>query len=69
MDDWIATKLASDERGRHLFAFVERGGWYWRRGLPGVAAAEALHGAQYNGKPRQFADMTLAQFREATGRD
>ena len=28
MDNWLAEKLADDQRGRHLFAFVERGGWY-----------------------------------------
>ena len=28
MDDGIAQMLAKNERFRHLFAFVERGGWY-----------------------------------------
>ncbi len=68
VDDWIATRLAGDERGRHLFAFVERGGWYsadaflaWLR--------QKLCTGQYNGQPRAFADMTLSQFHDATGRD
>lgn len=68
VDDWIAGKLATDERGRHLFAFVERGGWFsadaflaWLR--------DKLGSGQFDGKPRVFADMTLKQFHEATGRD
>ncbi len=28
MDDAIAEFIAESERSRHLFAFVERGGWY-----------------------------------------
>jgi predicted acylesterase/phospholipase RssA len=68
IDDWIASKLASDDRGRHLFAFVERGGWY---GAEAFLAwlRQRLNTGALDGKPRQFADMTMAQFRAATGRD
>jgi len=68
VDDWIARKLAASARGRHLFAFLERGGWYaadafvaWMR--------RRLNSGQLDGRPRAFADMTLAQFHEATGRE
>lgn len=68
VDDWIATKLAASARGRHLFAFVERGGWYaadafvaWLR--------QRLNTGQFNGKARAFAAMTMAQFHKATGRE
>jgi predicted acylesterase/phospholipase RssA len=68
VDDWIATKLAGDERGRHLYAFVERGGWF---GAEAFLAwlRERLCTGVVDGKPRQFADMTMAQYREATGRE
>jgi predicted acylesterase/phospholipase RssA len=68
VDDWLANKLASDNRGRHVFSFLERGGWYgaeaflkWLR--------QRLNAGELNGKPRDFADMSLAEFRQATGRD
>ena len=68
VDDWIARKLAASTRGRHLFAFLERGGWYaadafvaWMR--------RRLNSGQLDGRPRAFADMTLTQFHEATGRE
>ena len=68
VDDWIATRLAGDERGRHLYAFVERGGWYGADAFLSWLAARLSTGSA-DGKPRQFADMTMAQYREATGRD
>lgn len=68
VDDWIAGKLASDDRGRHLFAFVERGGWYGADAFLAWLRAR-LNTGTLNGQPRQFADMTLAEFRAATGRD
>ncbi|MGE5602021.1 MAG: patatin-like phospholipase family protein [Nitrososphaerales archaeon] len=68
VDDWVASKLAEDPRGRHLFAFVERGGWFsadaflaWLR--------QKLSTGQYDGQPRAFADMTMSQFHDATGRE
>lgn len=68
IDDWVADKLAEDNRGRHLFAFVERGGIYsadaflaWLR--------QKLSTGTFGGQPRAFAGMTLAEFRDATERD
>lgn len=68
VDDWIAGKLAGDDKGRHLFAFVERGGWY---GADAFIAwlRQRLNTDAPDGQPRQFADMTLAEFRKTTGRD
>ncbi len=68
VDDWLAGKLADDERGRHLFAFVERGGWYSADAFLAWLCRK-LNTGQLNGQPRAFADMTMAQFHEATGRD
>ena len=68
MDDWIARKLAASARGRHLFAFVERGGWYAADAF--VAwLQKRLNTGQLDGRARAFADMTMAQFYRATGRE
>jgi NTE family protein len=68
VDNWLAAKIADNDRGRHLYAFVERGGWFsadaflaWLR--------KKLSTGEYNGQPRAFADMTMSQFHEALGRE
>ncbi len=68
VDDWLAAKLADDARGRHLFAFVERGGWFSADAFLAWLKTK-LSSGQYNGKTRAFSDMTLTQFHDATGRD
>jgi NTE family protein len=66
MDDWIANQLAENEWGRHLFSFVERGGWY--SADPFVAWAERkLNEGKLNGRPRHFGKLTLVEYFEATG--
>jgi predicted acylesterase/phospholipase RssA len=65
IDDWIAGRLAENEWGRHLFSFVERGGWY--SADPFVAWAERkLNEGQMNGRPRNFGKLTLKEYFEAT---
>jgi NTE family protein len=66
VDDWLAAKLATDERGRHLFAFVERGGWYSADAFLAWLRTKLSTG-QFNGQTRAFADMTMSQFHDATG--
>lgn len=67
-EDWIAARLASHPFGRHLFAFVERGGWYAADRF--VAWFERmLDSGEFNGTPRAFSGMTLAEFRQATGKE
>jgi predicted acylesterase/phospholipase RssA len=65
MDDGIAQMLAQGERFRHLFAFVERGGWYaadrfvlWLR--------TKLDTGSWKGGERRFSPMTLAKFFDET---
>ena len=65
MDDGIAQMLAKNERFRHLFAFVERGGWYaadrfilWLR--------TKLDTGSWKGGARRFSSMSLAQFYDGT---
>ena len=66
VDDFIAQHLAQNQTSRHLYAFVERGGWYsadnfltWLRGR--------LDAGQWRGAPRKFSAMTLEEFFAATG--
>ncbi len=65
LDDWIAHQLAENPRGRHLFSFVERGGWY--SADPFVAWLERkLDEAPGDGKPRKFGKLTLREFFDET---
>ena len=65
LDDWIARQLAENPKGRHLFSFVERGGWY--SADPFVAWMERkLDEAPGEGAPRGFGKLTLQEFFDAT---
>jgi len=65
LDDWLASQLAKNEWGRHLFSFVERGGWY--SADPFVAwATRKMDEGTANGRPRQFGKLTLKEFFEQT---
>lgn len=68
LDDWIAEQLATNEQTRHLFAFVERGGWFSADPFLTWVEERLDHGA-FNGQPRRFSAMTLEQFHAATGAD
>jgi predicted acylesterase/phospholipase RssA len=68
LDDAITNILADTGDFRHMFSFVERGGWY--------SADNFLHWLHtrldtgvYNGKPRNFGDMTMSQYFDATQKD
>jgi predicted acylesterase/phospholipase RssA len=65
LDNQLTTTLGTNPRFRNFFAFVERGGWYsadrfvrWMQ--------ERLSTGQYQGQPRRFSTMTLAEFFAAT---
>ncbi len=65
IDNAIARILARSRRGAHLFAFIERGGWYAADRF--VAWLEVrLDSGEWKGQHRRFSQMTLAQFFEAT---
>jgi NTE family protein len=66
MDDAIAEAMAEDLNFRHLFSFMERGGWYSADNFLTWIHAK-LNSGTFNGKPRNFGDMTLEQYFEATG--
>jgi predicted acylesterase/phospholipase RssA len=68
IDDWIADRLAASEHGRHLFSFVERGGWF--SADPFVAwLTRKLDEVAVDGGPRQLGASTLQAFHAATGVD
>ena len=65
IDNWIADQLARNPKGRHLFSFVERGGWY--SADPFVAWLERkLNEVEANGKPRGLGKLTLKEFFDET---
>ena len=68
VDDWIVDNLLTSALYRHIFSFVERGGWYsadafleWMR--------DKLDAGTFAGRPRRFSNMTLESFYQATGTD
>jgi NTE family protein len=68
VDDWIVNSLLKSALYRHIFSFVERGGWYsadafldWMR--------MKLDQGSYKGERRQFSDLTLKAFYEKTATD
>lgn len=65
VDDWIAGQLADNPWGRHLFSFVERGGWY--SADPFVRwGMRKLDEGEVNGQPRRFGKLTLKELFEQT---
>ena len=65
LDDSIAQLLAQDPSSRHLFAFVERGGWFSADAFVTWLRAK-LDAGQWQGAQRAFSKMTLSQFFAAT---
>lgn len=60
-DDAIAESLAESERFRHLFAFVELGGWYAADRFVSWLETK-LDSGPWKGDKRKFSSMTLTQF-------
>lgn len=65
LDNSIAEELAHDPRTCHLFAFVERGGWYAADRFVTWLQAK-LDGGVWRGGQRKFSRMTLKEFFAAT---
>ena len=65
LDDTIARLLAQDVSSRHLFSFVERGGWFSADKFVTWLQAK-LDAGQWRGGQRNFSKMTLSQFFAAT---
>lgn len=68
LDERIVRAIANKPKLRHLFSFMEYGGWFaadafvtWMTGK--------LDSGTFDGKPRNFGTMTLAQLFSATKKD
>jgi predicted acylesterase/phospholipase RssA len=68
LDAAVLALLMRSDKYRHLFSFVERGGWYAADRFVEWLTAR-LDDGEVAGKRRQFGAMTLAQFFGATGRE
>jgi len=68
LDQAILNWMASSSKASHLFSFVELGGWYSADNFLKWISRK-LDSGEYNGKSRNFSNMTLKQFYEATGKD
>ena len=66
IDDAVARAIATNPTTRHLYSFVERGGWYSAHEFV-VWLRRKLDEGMYKGKPRQFADMSMAEMFAVTG--
>jgi NTE family protein len=64
-DNYLAETLAANPRSRHLFSFVERGGWYAADLFVSWLQAKLDTGPWRDGQ-RAFSHMTLEQFFAAT---
>lgn len=60
--------MASHRTLRHVFAFLEHGGWYSADPFV-VWLKRRLDSGTYKGAPRRFANFTLREFYEATETD
>jgi NTE family protein len=65
LDDYIADTLAQDLRSRHLFSFVERGGWYTAERFVSWLETKLNTGPWKDGQ-RAFSQMNLNQFYATT---
>lgn len=68
LDDWLASVLLTRPGYRNLFSFIERGGWFSAHKFLDWMRAR-LDSGTVAGLPRQFGDMTLAEFFAATQTD
>ncbi len=65
LDNEIVTLLARQPQLRHLFSFIEHGGWYSAQGFV-IWLQRKLDEGMANGKSRAFSGMNLADFYQAT---
>jgi NTE family protein len=68
MDTWLTNALLKQPNYRNLFSFIERGGWFSAHKFLEWLQRK-LDTGTYQGQPRNFSQMTLAEFFEATGRE
>jgi len=65
LDDQLVEWLAAQPSLRHVFSFIERGGWYSADNFL-AWLKRRLDAGTNNGKPRHYSNLTLAQFHAET---
>jgi predicted acylesterase/phospholipase RssA len=68
LDDLLLERMAASPRLRNLLSFIERGGWYAADAFV-LWLQRMLNTGQDGDRPRNYGDMTLAEFFAATGRE
>ena len=68
LDDRLVDWFAKQPRSRHLFSFVQRGGWYSADAFLAWLQAK-MDSGMYQGKPRAFSQMTLEEHFAATRKE
>ncbi|HEY6040934.1 MAG TPA: patatin-like phospholipase family protein, partial [Anaerolineae bacterium] len=68
VDDMILDWLRTQPNFRHLYSFVELGGWFAADSFLAWLKRK-LDSGTFNGKPRQFSAMRLEEFYQATQHD
>lgn len=68
LDGLLLQFMAKQSTARHLFSFVEYGGWYSADAFV-QWLTDKLNSGTYQGKPRHFGSLNLAEFHQATGMD
>lgn len=67
LDAFLVNALLMHPNYRHLFSFVERGGWYSADNFL-TWLARKLDSGSYQGAPRAFSGMTMGDLFDATGK-
>ena len=65
LDDQLARSIGTNPGLRHVYSFIERGGWYSAHDFVAWLRRKLDEGL-YKGKPRNFSDMTMAEMFAAT---
>ncbi len=69
LDDRLAAWLTAQPSLRHVFSFIERGGWYAADGFLEWLRRRLDTGVDAAGQPRRYSALTLAEFFAQTRRD
>ena len=66
LDDELAKSIGTNPGLRHVYSFIERGGWYSAHDFVSWLRRKLDEG-MYKGKKRNFSDMTMSEMFAATG--
>lgn len=68
VDRFVVDAMLKNKSYRHIFSFIERGGWFVADAFVAWMKRKMAEGS-FQGKPRNFSDMNLSEFHQATGRE